>query len=65
MIRRNIVQPDRDQRVVKWSLIAATFALSVGCFAEISLARAVDEGNGKVVAESVDAEAEKSLRIAG
>jgi hypothetical protein len=34
MIRRNILRHDRDQRVVRWSLVAAGFALSVGFYAQ-------------------------------
>jgi hypothetical protein len=38
MIRRDLVI-ERDQRVVKWFLVAAVFALSLGYFAETSLER--------------------------
>jgi hypothetical protein len=38
MIRRDMVV-ERDQRVVKWSLIAAVVALSLGYIAETSLER--------------------------
>jgi hypothetical protein len=65
MIRRNIVQADRDQGVVTWSLLAAAFALSVGCFAEVTLARSADEDGAKVVAESAETKTDKGLRIAG
>ena len=34
MIRRDVLHSDRDHSVVKWSLIAAAFALVVGCYAE-------------------------------
>lgn len=43
MIRRNVLQGERDSRVVKWSLIAAVFALSIGCYAELVLASHEDE----------------------
>jgi hypothetical protein len=65
MIRRNIVRADWDHRAVKWSLVAAAFALSVGCFAEVTLSRA-DEDTGSVVAERAsDVEADRLERIAG
>jgi len=65
MIRRSIVEVDRDHRVVKWSLTAAVFALSVGTFAEITLKRTAEDTT-KVVAESVaDADADRMQRIAG
>jgi hypothetical protein len=65
MIRRNIVRGDRDGRVVKWALVAAGFALSLGGYAEVTLARAADEVN-KVVAESVaEPDADRVSRIAG
>jgi hypothetical protein len=65
MIRRSILQPERDQHAVKWSLMAAAFALSVGFFAEVSLARAAEEG-AKVVAErAADVEADRTERTAG
>jgi hypothetical protein len=39
MIRRDVIRNDRDQGVVKWSLVAAAFALSIGCLAEVTLER--------------------------
>jgi hypothetical protein len=38
MIRRNLVA-EKDTRVVKWSLLAAAFALSLGFYAETTLER--------------------------
>jgi hypothetical protein len=63
MIRRDIVHADRDQRVVKWSLVAATFALSLGCFAEVTLARSGDETAPIVAEKTVEADADR--RVAG
>ncbi|HSJ09084.1 MAG TPA: hypothetical protein VK928_04200 [Longimicrobiales bacterium] len=37
MIRRDVLK-ERDGSVVKWSLVAAAFALSLGCYAEMVLA---------------------------
>jgi hypothetical protein len=37
MMRRQITRFDRDQRVVKCSLVAATIALSVGFYAQNTL----------------------------
>jgi hypothetical protein len=34
MIRRNILIADWDHRVVKWSLVASAFALTLGAFAQ-------------------------------
>lgn len=39
MIRRDVLT-QRDNRTVKWALVAAVFALSVGAFAEHTLANA-------------------------
>jgi hypothetical protein len=65
MIRRNISQAERDHQVVKWSLMAAAFALSIGTLAEVKLARTNEEG-AKAVAESVTESQEGTLpRIAG
>lgn len=49
MIRRNVLQGDRDQKTVKWALVAATFALSIGCLAEVSLVAAEDADTTHVV----------------
>ncbi|HSJ23538.1 MAG TPA: hypothetical protein VK929_02565 [Longimicrobiales bacterium] len=65
MIRRNITSADRDRTVVKWSLIAAAFALSVGSLAEATLTRSTED-TAKVVAEqAIDVEDTKAVRIAG
>lgn len=53
MIRRNLVA-ERDQRVVKWSLVAAAFALSLGYFAETSLERHVEDAQ-PVAGQTVEA----------
>jgi hypothetical protein len=39
MIRRDVVRTDRDQKVVKWALVASVLALSLGCFAEVTMDR--------------------------
>lgn len=41
MIRRDI-RIERDPRMVKWSLIAAAFALSVGCYADMVISAEAD-----------------------
>jgi hypothetical protein len=63
MIRRDVVRGDRDQTVVKWALVAAVFALTVGCVAEVTLVH----GETDAVAEgqSVKAEAAKEYTITG
>jgi hypothetical protein len=43
MIRRNVMPYDRDQRVVKWTLLVAAFALSTGYFAESTLHRQTEQ----------------------
>jgi hypothetical protein len=35
VIRRDVLQEEPDQRGVKWYLVAAAFALSLGCIAEV------------------------------
>ena len=42
MIRKDVLHSDLDHHVVKWSLIAASLALVVGCYAETVHNRAVD-----------------------
>ena len=39
MIRRDVLQAEPDQREVKWYLVAAAFALSLGCMAEVAALR--------------------------
>jgi hypothetical protein len=62
MIRRDLVI-ERDQRVVKWSLTAAVFALSLGYFAETSLERAADAT--PVAGQSVEVTAPVTAAISG
>ena len=51
MIRRNVVITETDPRVVKWSLIAATCALLLGGYAELTMAgQAEDETPAAAVA---------------
>jgi hypothetical protein len=64
MIRRDVVRSDRDQKVVKWSLIAAVFALTVGCFAEVTLVRHVDDTSA-VASQKLQAEAPNSVSTTG
>jgi hypothetical protein len=64
MIRRDVVRGERDQTVVKWALVAAVFALTVGCVAEVTLAHT--EVDAAVIAgQSVKAEATKDYTITG
>lgn len=42
MIRRNVFQSERDPRVVKWSLLAAALALSLGGYAEMVISEHAD-----------------------
>ncbi|CAN5773595.1 hypothetical protein BH23GEM10_BH23GEM10_06950 [soil metagenome] len=58
MIRRNL-SIERDPRILTWSLVAAVFALSVGCYADMVLS--VDDADRAaatttVVGESVSVE---------
>jgi hypothetical protein len=39
VIRRDVLQAEPDQRAVKWCLLAAAFALSLGCIAEVVVLR--------------------------
>jgi hypothetical protein len=63
MIRRNLVV-ERDQKVVKWSLIAAAFALSLGYFAEVQLERHVEDTR-PVAGQTVDTVAPVTAAITG
>jgi hypothetical protein len=63
MIRRNLYYIERDQRVVKWALIAAAFALSLGYFAETALIR--NDADATVAGESVEAQSDDAARAAG
>lgn len=69
MIRRNVIRFDREQRVVKRSLLAAAVALSLGFYAQTSLHREAAAAEVKAVvteAEStlvVQPEAPKAPRI--
>lgn len=65
MIRRSIVEADRDHRVVKWSLTAAVFALSLGTFAEVTLKRGAEDTTRVVAERVVDVDADRMQRIAG
>lgn len=65
MIRRNIADSDRDRTVVKWSLIAAAFALSAGSLAESTLTRSTQESGKMVVEQAAEVETGKVVRIAG
>ncbi|CAN5646625.1 hypothetical protein BH23GEM9_BH23GEM9_07310 [soil metagenome] len=58
MIRRDVVN-DRDQRVVKWSLLAAAFALTVGFMAETALERHVEDAS-TVAEQEIEAKAPRS-----
>lgn len=42
LVRRDVLT-QRDNRTVKWALVAAAFALSLGSFAEHTLAKHGDE----------------------
>jgi hypothetical protein len=63
MIRRDLVI-ERDQRVVKWSLIAAVFALSLGYFAETSLERNASDAT-PVAGQAVEVTAPVTAAISG
>lgn len=58
MIRRNVVQVEKDPKIVRWSLIAAVCALLLGGYAEVNLASQadVDAPAAAVVGESAEAE---------
>lgn len=62
MIRRNL-GAERDQRVVKWSLVAAAFALSLGWFAETSLERHADDA--AVANQTVEVSAPVTAAVTG
>lgn len=49
MIRKDVLHSDLDHGVVKWSLIAAAFALVVGCYAEAVHSSALDAGAATAV----------------
>jgi hypothetical protein len=63
MIRRDLVI-ERDQRVVKWFLTAAVFALSLGYFAETSLERNAAEAT-PVAGQTVEVAAPVTAAISG
>lgn len=63
MIRRNMYYIERDQRVVKWALIAAAFALTIGYYAETALVRR--DADATVAGESVKVQQSVSARVAG
>jgi hypothetical protein len=63
MIRRDLVI-ERDQRVVKWSLTAAVFALSLGYFAETSLERNAADA-APVAGQAVEVTAPATAAISG
>lgn len=49
MIRRDVLK--RDNRPVKWSLVAAAFALSLGLYAEHVLTAEVETDNTTAVVQ--------------
>jgi len=54
MIRRGVVNGAGDQRVVKWALVAAAVALSMGYFAEHKLATRAATDATTVAEQSVE-----------
>lgn len=63
MIRRDVLT-QRDNRTVKWSLMAAAFALSLGLYAEHALSVEVEEETTTSVVQEA-APAPATTRIAG
>lgn len=49
MIRKNVLK--RDNRPVKWSLVAAAFALSIGFYAEHALTAEVETETSTAVVQ--------------
>lgn len=49
MIRRNVLK--RDNRPVKWSLVAAAFALSIGFYAEHVLTAEIETDTSTAVVQ--------------
>ncbi|HEX6309440.1 MAG TPA: hypothetical protein VFZ69_14685 [Longimicrobiales bacterium] len=64
MIRRDVLR-QRDNRSVKWSLLAAAFALSLGLYAEHGLRADVEEETTATVAEEAVPAAPAPAVIAG
>jgi hypothetical protein len=62
LIRRDVIRGDRDQNVVKWALIAAVFALSMGCVAEVTLVR-VDDDSAAAVASQTETATPKKVTV--
>jgi hypothetical protein len=49
IIRKDVLKTDRDPKAVKWSLIAAAFALSLGCYAELVMTADAQETEASVM----------------
>ncbi|HUF51755.1 MAG TPA: hypothetical protein VMN60_13095 [Longimicrobiales bacterium] len=49
MIRRDVLHSELDHWVVKWSLIAASLALVIGCYAETVHRREIAAGGASAV----------------
>jgi hypothetical protein len=62
MIRRTVWYGARDQRVVKWALVAAAFALSMGYFAEHRLAARNSAEATSVAEQAVEVQAADAAR---
>lgn len=54
MIRRSVMRTDWDQKVVKWSLIAAAIALTMGWVAESQIERHASDGSLPAVEQTVE-----------
>jgi hypothetical protein len=63
MIRRDVVRTDRDQKVVKWALVASVIALSLGCFAEVTMER--HAGDTTPASQTVQAQTSTQASITG